>query len=139
MLAPGCGGVAAPPTKVHELGHVEVTARLVDIAGPFPPNDLYDYAYVMKYEVRQVHRGEAPQKDLYVGHYNPLKPRAGAADDRSGEIGGNVSAFYLGDVHRMALEAPLEDLFMGGIINEYFVEGQEQTIYWAWWTDHASE
>ena len=86
----GCSGAAktdgADP-NVTTLGSVEVTAKLVDIPGEFPPNDLYDYAYVMKYEVLETHRGEAP-KIIYVGQYNPLKPRAEAADARSGEIGG---------------------------------------------------
>lgn len=135
----GCSSAVAPDPKVHQLGDVEVTARLADVAGVFPPNDLYDYAYVMKYDVLQVHRGEVAEKTILVGQYNPLKPRAGAADDKSGEIGGNVTAFKVGDVHRLALQAPLEELFMGGIVNEYFVEGQEQKLYWAWWTDRASE
>lgn len=133
----GCGGVPAPDPRVHELGSVEVTARLDDITGDFPSNDLYDYAYVMRYTVLETHRGTVAGDTLYVGHYNPLKPRAGAADNKSGEIGGNVTSFKVGDVHRMALDAPIDDQFMGGIINEYYVEGQEQVIYWAWWTDRA--
>lgn len=137
VLAPGCGGVPDPDPKVHELGTVEVTARLDDITGDFPSNDLYDYAYVMRYTVIEVHRGEAPGTPLYVGHYNPLKTRTAAADERSGEIGGNVTRFRVGDVHRMALDAPIDEQFMGGIINEYFVEGEPQVIYWAWWTDRA--
>lgn len=136
-LFAGCGGAPAPSPKVHELGEVEVTARLTDVRGVFPPNDLYDYAYVMQYEVLQVHRGEVAPGPLLVGHYNPLKPRASAADARSGEIGGNVTAFNVGDVHRMALSAPLEEQIMAGIINEYQEEGKEQTLYWAWWTDQA--
>jgi hypothetical protein len=135
----GCGGTPPPDPRVHELGTVELTARLDDITGDFPSNDLYDYAYVMRYTVLEVHRGEVQDDTIFVGHYNPLKPRATVADQRSGEIGGNVTRWRVGDVHRMALEAPIDDQFMGGIINEYFVEGQPQLIYWAWWTDRAGD
>ena len=41
-------------------------------------------------------------------------------------------------VHRMALEVPIDDYFMGGIVNKYF--GQETgELYWAVWTDPARE
>ena len=40
-------------------------------------------------------------------------------------------------VHRMALEAPIDDYFMGGIVNKYF--GQETgPLYWAVWTNPAN-
>lgn len=134
----GCGASektdGADP-KVTGLGSIEVTAKLVEILGEFPPNDLYDYAYVLKYEVMQTHRGEAP-KIIYVGQYNPLKPRAEAADARSGEIGGNVTAFRAGDVHRMALEVPIDDYCMVGIINKY-AEHVQDPIYWAVWTNRV--
>lgn len=133
----GCG---APKTDGADLqvtteGSIEVTARLADIRGEFPPNDLYDYAYVMRYEVLQTHRGEAPATIL-VGQYNPLKPRASAADARSGEIGGDVTRFRQGDIHRLALEVPIDDYCMVGIINKYAEESQEP-IYWAVWTNRV--
>src|SRR5664279_5576801 len=40
---------ADPPAATH--APLLVTARLVEIPGSFPPDDLYDYAYVMRYEV----------------------------------------------------------------------------------------
>src|SRR5207244_8635054 len=103
-------------------GTVEVTAKLTTIGGEFPPNKLYDYAFVMKYRVLKVHRGTVESDDLFVGHYNPLKPRATAQDKFSGKVGGNVEHFQIGDVHRMALEAPLDQLFMGGIIDKHIKE-----------------
>ena len=135
MLGWGCGAKkndGADP-NVTTKGSVEVTARLIDVRGEFPPNDLYDYAYVMKYEVLQTHRGEAP-KTILVGQYNPLKPRATAADARSGEIGGNATGFKVSDVHRMALDVPIDEYSMVGIINKYAEETQEP-IYWAVWTN----
>ncbi|GMV93287.1 MAG: hypothetical protein AMXMBFR82_30650 [Candidatus Hydrogenedentota bacterium] len=134
----GCGGpekTDGADDKVTTMGSIEVTAKIVDITGEFPPNDLYDYAYVMKYEVLQTHRGEAPQI-LYVGQYNPLKPRAEAADARSGEIGGDVTEFRVGDVQRLALEVPIDEYCMAGIINKY-AEQTQDPIYWAVWTNRV--
>jgi hypothetical protein len=130
---------AATTSRVRELGSIEVTARLVEIPeGAIVRRELYDYAAVLKYEVLQVHRGELEQKTIYVGQYNPLKPRHAVADRRVPEIGGNVETLQEGQVHRLALEAPIEDVFMGGIVNKYF--GQPTgPIYFAVWTDSASD
>ena len=132
----GCGGPGpSASTEVTTLGKFEVTARLTQVVGEFPANKLYDYVYVMKYEVLQVHRGEIAGREMFVGHYNPLKPRATVADKFSGKIGGNVDRFQVGDVHRMALDAPLDQLYMGGIIDKHFQEPGVR--YWAIWTERA--
>ena len=137
-LAVSCGpSGGAPSAEVTSLGKTEVTARLLEILGTFPPNDLYDYAYVMKYRVIKSHRGQVEGQDIYVAHYNPLKPRAGAADKFSGKLGGNVARFQVGDVHRMALEYPLDEFYMGGIIDKHLKESG--TRYWALWTERARE
>jgi hypothetical protein len=116
-------------------GSVEVTARLVEIPeGAIFKRDLYDYATVLKYQVLQVHRGKVDGDTLYVGHYNPWKPRAEAADKRAPKVGGNVRQFEAGQTYRMALEVPIEDYFMGGIVNKYFGK-TTNTIYWAVWTN----
>ena len=44
--------------QVTTQGTIEVTAKLVEVPGPFPPNDLYNYGYVLKYKVLAVHRGK---------------------------------------------------------------------------------
>lgn len=140
LVLAGCGGPA--PTdgvdpKVTAMGTIEVTAKLVDIPGAFPPNDIYDYAYVMKYEIVQVHRGEA-SGTILVGQYNPLKNRAEAADARSGEIGGTVTRFRTGDLHRLALDVPIDNFCMAGIVNEYAEkEPSDAPIYWAIWTNQV--
>lgn len=138
LFQAGCGG--AKPTdgadeKITTVGSIEVTAKLAEVPGEFPPNDLYDYAYVMKYEVLTTHRGQVPTT-IYVGHYNPLKPRASAADARAEDVGGNVTRFSVGDVHRMALEVPIDDYCMAGIINKY-AETSKDPIYWAVWTNRV--
>jgi hypothetical protein len=123
--------------KVTTLGSVEVTAQLVEIRGTFPPNNLYDYVYVLKYRVLETHRGKVDGETILVGQYNPLKPRAEAADARSGAIGGNVKKFAPGDVQRMALEVPLDDSYMGPIINKYHGE-DKSPLYWAVWTNRVA-
>lgn len=126
-------------SRVSTLGDLEVTARLAEIPeGAIFKRDLYDYATVLKYEVLKVHRGNLQPGTILVAHYNPFKPRDAAADTRVSGIGGNLREFRSGDYHRMALIAPAEDHFMGGIVNKYF--GQDQgPIYWALWTDRASK
>lgn len=143
MLA-GCGPqvpntAAAPDPKLAALGTVEVTAKLVEIPeGAIFKRDLYDYATILKYQVLKVHRGEVKTPFIYVGHYNPFKPRAEAADRHVTNVGGNVRQFQGGQVHHMALDVPVDDFYMGGIINKYF--GQETgPVYFARWTDQAQE
>ena len=121
--------------NVTTLGSIEVTARLEEIPGEVRNDPLYDYAHVMKYKVLQVHRGEVNKETIYVGHYNPAKARDKAADARA-KIGGNVKQFRVGDVHRMALEVPIDNYYMGGIINKYFGEVNEP-VYWAIWTNQV--
>jgi len=133
-----CGSQTAPVSpELTALGTLEVTAELAAIPGAFPPNDMYDYAYVLKYRVLKVHRGQAPGGEIFVAHYNPLKPRSAVADDKSGKIGGQVELFRAGDVHRMALDQPVDQFFMGGIIDKYF--GQPGVRYWAMWTNPGTK
>ncbi len=116
-------------------GTVEVTAKLVEIPeGAIFKRDLYDYATVLKYQVLKVHRGQPKTGTIYVGQYNPWKPRAEAPDGRVKNIGGNLRRFQAGQVQHLALEVPIEDFFMGGIVNKYFGKISEP-IYWAVWTD----
>jgi hypothetical protein len=131
------GGDPAPSPEVTTLGSLEVTARLEAIGGEFPPNKMYDYAFVMKYRVLKVHRGTVEGESLFVGHYNPLKPRALAQDKFSGRLGGDVTSFQVGDIHRMALDGSLDQQFMGGIIDKHIKE--KGTRYWALWTERGRE
>jgi hypothetical protein len=124
--------------KVTTLGSIEVTAQLAEIRGDLINDPLYDYAHVMKYKVLQVHRGKVDKDTIYIGHYNPAKPRDSVADARVQQIGGNVKQFRVGDVHRMALEVPIDDHYMGGIINKYFGE-VDDPLYWAIWTNKAAK
>ena len=85
----------------------------------------------MKSEIRnpkaEIRRDEARD-------YNPCKPRRQAPDARVKNIGGNLRQFQPGQTQHLALEAPLDDLFMGGIVNKYFVQ-TTGALYRAVWTD----
>lgn len=80
--------------------------------------------------------GQPHAGTIYVGHYNPFKPRDQAADRWVPDIGGTARTFNAGQIHRMALETPLDDFYMGGIVNQYY--GQKTgPLYWAVWTNSA--
>lgn len=132
---PDAGHPASADPHLATNGTVEVTAQLLEIPeGAIFRRDLYDYATILKYRVVQVHRGQVDGDTLYVGHYNPWKPRSEAADRRAPGIGGSVRQFQSGQTHHLALEVPLEDHFMGGIVNKYF--GQTTNVlYWAVWAN----
>ncbi len=139
LVLTSCKGMKQQGTdhEVTTLGTIEISARLLEIPEPFPPNDLYNYAYILKYHVIKVHRGNVDGSDIFVAQYNPLKPRSSARDEFSGKIGGSLEAFRVGDVHRMALEASVDDYWMGGIIDMYFK--QAGIRYWAVWTNLESK
>ena len=135
------GAPAAAATDDPELatrGTVEVTARLVEVPeGAIFKRDLYNYTTILKYDITQVHRGQLKVgQTIFVGHYNPFLPRSQAADQRVTGIGGNLQDFQPGQLQRMALDFPIDDHFMGGIVNKYFGQSTEP-IYWAVWTNLA--
>jgi hypothetical protein len=131
LMAAGCAEKQEPGKR----GSIEVTARLVEIPeGSIFDRELYNYANVLKYQVLEVHRGRVKGDIIYVGHYNPAKPRSQAADSRVPDIGGNLKSFRAGQVHRMSLDASMINSFTGGILNKYSEEDTDP-IYWAVWTD----
>lgn len=123
-------------SQVKTVGTVEVTARLVEVPeGAIYHRELYDYATILKYEVTAVHRGTLEKGAIiYVGHYDPWKPRAEAADKRVKTLGGTLREFRPGALHRMALETPMDEHYLGGIVDKYF--GMHSgPVYWAMWTN----
>lgn len=117
-------------------GTVEVTAKLIEIPdGAIFKSDLYNYATVLKYKVLKVYRGKVDGSIIYMGQYDPWKPRAEAADRQVPDIGGNLRQFQVGQTQHLALDVPIENRFMGGIVNKYFGQTTNTTIYWAVWTD----
>ena len=139
LSLPACSGpqrISGIDAEVTTAGSVEITAELLEIPGKFPSNDLYDYAYILKYQVRTVHRGHVGSKNILVAHYNPLKARSKAENEFSGKVGGTVRRFREGDLHRLALEEPLDDHYMGGVIDKFEEEG---TRYWSLWANLVTE
>jgi hypothetical protein len=144
LMAPACAkrreGADGPGVdpELAKRGSIEVTAKLVEIPdGAIFQRALYNYATVLKYQVLEVHRGRVKGETIYVGHYNPFKPRSEAADRRVPDVGGNLKSFRAGQVHRMALEESMFDHFSGGILNKYSTEDTDP-IYWAVWTNLVS-
>jgi hypothetical protein len=139
LVAAGCGGRREGlDPELAKRGSIEVTAKLVEIPeGAIFQRELYNYATVLKYQILEVHRGRVKGQTIYVGHYNPFKPRSEAADRRVQDVGGNLKSFRAGQVHRMALEGSMFDSFKGGILNKYSAEDTDP-IYWAVRTDLVS-
>jgi hypothetical protein len=150
IWAAGCAGRReGANAELGKRGSIEVTARLVEVPeGAIFERPLYNYATVLKYQVLEVHRGKVKGDTIYVGHYNPWKPRSdvgtnpytpqSASGERSAEqIGGTLKSFREGQVHRISLEGSMLDQFTGGILNKY-AEEDTDPIYWAVWTDLVS-
>jgi hypothetical protein len=126
----GGSGAAQAPGKPPVEGELVITATLKDIAGPFPANDIYNYAYVMRYEVAKVHQGTYADKDILVGHYNPRLAREEVKDDQDSKVGGNLKSFQVGDTHYLVL-SPLDGIWTGAVEDEYYKD--KRVRYWALW------
>lgn len=97
-----------------------VIARVVEIPGKFAPNDLYNYVYVMKYRVLKVEKGAYTEKEILVGHYNPLIPRKNIKDRMSLFVKGDADRFEVGVKHRLVLITPIESVWKDAVEDEYF-------------------
>ncbi|MBD3419849.1 MAG: hypothetical protein GF398_07015 [Chitinivibrionales bacterium] len=97
-----------------------VIARVTEIPGTFPPNDLYNYVYIMKYRVMKVEKGEFDGKEILVGHYNPLIPRKQIKDKMDKYVNGNVEKFEEGAKHKLVLVKPIDKVWQEALEDEYF-------------------
>lgn len=133
----GSAGSAAGlklPDNVPVQGKLIIVAELTDIAGQFPANELYNYAYVMKYKVLQVVQGTYADQEILVGHYNPRIAREEIKDEQDAKVGGDVAAFQKGDVHYLVLN-PLDGEWTGAVEDEYF--NDKRPRWWALWAAKA--
>ena len=96
-----------------------VVARLVEIPGKFPPNDLYNYVYIMKYRILKVERGTFRGPEIFIGHYNPLISRQLIRDKMDSFVDGDVTSFTTGDRHRLTLVTPIESVWNDAVEDEY--------------------
>lgn len=113
---------------------LEVTAKLVEIPSKPPPDDLYDYAYVMRY---QVQGGPLDQQFLLVAHYKPLVPRSKIKDKMKSQVGGKLRSFTPGDVHKLRLSPDLKQIWKGALVDEYASTDRKSIRYWCLQADPA--
>jgi len=118
----------------EKVDTVVMTAQIVEIPGKFVPNDLYNYVYVMKYRVIKVEKGTYAEKEILVGHYNPLIPRAKIKDKMDSLVNGNADAFKVGIKHRMKLITPISAVWDKEMIDEDYVDSELER-YFALQTD----
>lgn len=111
-----------------------VTAKLVEIPSKFPPDDLYDYAYVMRYEVSG---GPLDKQSILVAHYKPRQPRSKIKDKMKEHAGGSLKTFVVGDSHRMTLSADLKKIWKGPLIDDFAATDRKSTRYWCSKVDPA--
>jgi hypothetical protein len=120
--------LAPPPSRAEIRAHaIEVKAKLIEIPGKPPPNDLYDYAYVMKYEVIG---GNLDGKKIYVAHFNPLKPRSRIQDEMKKWVGGKLRHFREGDLHQMTITPHVDAIWTNAVEDHYFDIDRKSTRYW---------
>jgi hypothetical protein len=120
-------GYAEPSAPVTVPEVISVTAKLVEIPSSLPPDDLYDYAYVMRYEVLG---GPLDKQSILVAHYKPLQPRAKIKDKMKAQVGGKLRSFVVGDVHKLKLAGDLKKIWKGPLVDEFAATDRKSTRYW---------
>jgi hypothetical protein len=119
------GPLAAP--VAHAAEPLTVTAKLVEIPAKFPPDDLYDYAFVMRYEVVG---GPMDKQSILVAHYKPRQPRSKIKPPMKAHVGGKLRSFVQGDVHKLKLDPALKTIFTGALIDEFAATDRKSPRYW---------
>jgi hypothetical protein len=113
---------------------ITVTAKLVEIPSKLPPDDLYDYAYVMRY---QVQGGPMDKAFILVAHYKPRQARAKIKDKMKEFVTGKVRNFNQGDVHKLKLTPDLKKIWKGALTDEYAATDRQSVRYWCLEADPA--
>lgn len=119
---PAAAGEEATDTLV-------VTALLAEIPGKFAPNDLYNYVYIMKYKVLKVEKGAYTQKEILVGHYNPLIPRPKIKDKMDPVVNGNVTGFKVGAKHRLTLITPIDAVWNDAVEESDYIDSELERYF----------
>lgn len=129
--APGAAGGGAPTAAAAPL---TVTAKIVEIPSKFPSDELYDYAYVMRYEVIG---GPMSGKSIYVAHYKPRQARSAIKDQMKKVVSGKVRNFHVGDVHKLQLTSDLKSVWKGALVDEFAATDHKTVRYFALVADPA--
>lgn len=119
--------------NVNENDTLVLTARLIEIPGTMPSNDLYNYVFIMKYRVLTVKKGNCSEKEIYVGHYNPLIPRRQIKGKMDSLVNGNIEKFAAGSKHQLTLVSPMEKVWKDAVEDNYIEI--EQPRYFAFSAD----
>ena len=128
------GALAAGPRTARAAEPITVTAKLVEIPAKFPPDDLYDYAFVMRYEVIG---GPMDKQSILVAHYKPRQPRSKIKPPMKEHVGGKLRSFVQGDVHKLKLDPALKSVFTGALIDEFAATDRKSVRYWCLEVDPA--
>jgi hypothetical protein len=115
-------------------GVITVTAKLVEIPSKPPPDDLYDYAFVMRYEVIG---GPLDKQSILVAHYKPLLPRSKIKGKMKEFVGGKLRSFTQGDTHKLKLSPDLKKIWKGALIDDFSATDRKSTRYWCLEADPA--
>jgi len=127
-LAQAAGPTTAPAAPAAATAPLTVTAKLVEIPSKLPPDDLYDYAYVMRY---QVVGGPMDKQTILVAHYKPRQPRAKIKDAMKDHVAGKLRSFKEGDVHKLQLTPDLKTIWKGPVVDEFAATDRKSIRYWA--------
>jgi hypothetical protein len=125
--------VGAQENKAPET--LEVKAKLVEIPSQFPPDDLYDYAYVMKYEVVG---GKLDKQILFVAHYKPKAKRSEIKDKMKAYVSGSLKRFKQGDLHQLTLQPAMDKIWKGAVVDEFLATDKKSPRYWCLKVDPAN-
>ena len=128
VVSLGC--FACPQSSQSQADHGEVitvTAKLVEIPSKPPPDDLYDYAYVMRY---QVMGGPLDKTSILVAHYRPLVPRSKITGKMKAFASGKLRSFVQGDVHKMKLSPGLKQIWKGELVDDFEATDHKSVRYW---------
>jgi len=130
IAAPGgTAALAADPAPP-----LTVTAKLVEIPSKLPDDDLYDYAYVMRYVVEG---GPMDKQSILVAHYKPRQPRSAIKDQMKKFVSGKVRSFRQGDVHKLQLTPNLKSIWKGALVDEFAATDHKSVRYFALVADPA--
>jgi hypothetical protein len=114
---------------------IEVTARLKNIPGKFPADELYDYVYIMQY---QVVGGPMDKQSIYVGHYKPRRARNEIDDKMKKVVSGSLRRFEVGALHQLTLTPNMRKVWKGAVVDEFFDTDRKSKRYFCLKADPAS-
>lgn len=135
--APFCLLAVAPAAHAEApapAATLKVTAKLVEIPSKLPSDELYDYAYVMRY---QVVGGPMDGKSILVAHYKPRLARTAIKDKMKSVVSGKVRSFHEGDTHNLQLTSDVKSVWKGALVDEFAATDRKSVRYFALVADPA--